>query len=133
MKILEPHNSGGLPSDLPGSGRDPGDRDLSHIHLCWGISVFQRAEQDPKGQSPVKSTQKQRESPQPYLWGFPLSHLFLLVANLRTESAVYIMLKQHWVKGKHYWDSALRILNKMYPELLEARLQDWLDSYFGKA
>ena len=44
-----------------------------------------------------------------------------------------IMLKQHWVKGKHYWDSALRILNKMYPELLEARLQDWLDSYFGKA
>lgn len=42
-----------------------------------------------------------------------------------------IMLKQHWIKGKHYWESALRILNKIYPELLEAKLQQWLDSYFG--
>lgn len=42
-----------------------------------------------------------------------------------------MMLKQHWVEGKHYWDSALRILDKIYPELLEAKLQEWLDSYFG--
>lgn len=42
-----------------------------------------------------------------------------------------MMLKQHWVEGKHYWDSALRILNQIYPELLERKLQEWLDNYFG--
>lgn len=42
-----------------------------------------------------------------------------------------MMLKQHWVEGKHYWESALRILDKIYPELLEAKLQEWLDKYFG--
>lgn len=42
-----------------------------------------------------------------------------------------MMLKQHWVEGKHFWESALRILDQIYPELLEAKLQEWLDSYFG--
>ena len=42
-----------------------------------------------------------------------------------------MMLKQHWVEGKHYWESALRILDRIYPELLEAKLQDWIDRYFG--
>ena len=42
-----------------------------------------------------------------------------------------MMLKQHWVEGKHYWESALRILDRIYPELLEAKLQEWLDRYFG--
>lgn len=42
-----------------------------------------------------------------------------------------MMLKQHWVEGKYYWQSALRILDRIYPELLEAKLQEWLDSYFG--
>lgn len=41
-----------------------------------------------------------------------------------------MVLKQHWVEGKPYWDSALRILEKMMPELLEAKLQEWLDEYF---
>lgn len=42
-----------------------------------------------------------------------------------------IILKQKWVEGKHYWESALRILEVIYPKLLEAKLQDWLDNYFG--
>ena len=42
-----------------------------------------------------------------------------------------MMLKQHWVEGKHYWDSALRILEQIYPDLLERKLQEWLDSYFS--
>lgn len=42
-----------------------------------------------------------------------------------------IILKQKWVEGKHYWESALRILEAIYPKLLEAKLQDWLDNYFG--
>ena len=42
-----------------------------------------------------------------------------------------MMLKQQWVEGKHYFESALRILDKMLPGLLEAKMQQWLDSYFG--
>lgn len=42
-----------------------------------------------------------------------------------------MLLKQHWVEGAHYWDSALRILDKIYPELLGAKLQEWMDSYFA--
>lgn len=42
-----------------------------------------------------------------------------------------MLLKQHWVEGKHYWDSALRILDKIYPELLDTKLQEWIDNYFG--
>lgn len=43
-----------------------------------------------------------------------------------------MMLKQHWVEGAHYWESALRILDRIYPELLERKMQQWLDSYFGR-
>ncbi len=42
-----------------------------------------------------------------------------------------MVLKQDWVPGKPYFDSALRILDKMYPSLLEKKLQKWLDTYFG--
>ena len=42
-----------------------------------------------------------------------------------------MVLKQHWVEGSHYWESALRILDRIYPELLDRKLQEWLDSYFG--
>lgn len=42
-----------------------------------------------------------------------------------------MLLKQQWVEGKHYWESALRILNEIYPDILEKKLQEWLDSYFG--
>lgn len=40
-------------------------------------------------------------------------------------------LKQKWVPGKHYWESALKILDAMYPDLLDAKMQQWLDDYFG--
>lgn len=42
-----------------------------------------------------------------------------------------MMLKQHWVDGKHYFDSALYILDKMLPDLFEAKMQQWIDDYFG--
>ena len=41
-----------------------------------------------------------------------------------------MVLKQKWVDGKPYWDSALRILDKMMPEFLDAKLQESLDNYF---
>lgn len=42
-----------------------------------------------------------------------------------------MILKQKWVEGAHYWESAIRILERIYPKLLEAKLQDWIDRYFG--
>lgn len=42
-----------------------------------------------------------------------------------------MVLKQHWVEGKPYFDSALRILNRMFPEMLEEKMQEWIESYFG--
>jgi hypothetical protein len=42
-----------------------------------------------------------------------------------------MVLKQKWVPGKPYFDSALRIFEQMLPELCEAKLQQWLDNYFG--
>jgi len=41
-----------------------------------------------------------------------------------------MMLKQKWVEGKHYWDSAVNIFEKMFPDIIEAKLQEWLDKYF---
>lgn len=42
-----------------------------------------------------------------------------------------MMLKQHWVEGKHYFDSALRIYNKIFQASAEIKLQEWIDRYFG--
>ncbi|MGN1085960.1 MAG: HK97 gp10 family phage protein [Porcipelethomonas sp.] len=42
-----------------------------------------------------------------------------------------MMLKQKWVEGKHFWENGIRILDRIMTEILEAKLQQWLDSYFG--
>lgn len=42
-----------------------------------------------------------------------------------------MVLKQQWVKGKPYFDSAVHIIEKMLPGLLEAKLEKWLNEYFG--
>lgn len=42
-----------------------------------------------------------------------------------------MVLKQQWVKGAHYWESALRIMDKIFPQALDRRMQEWLDKYFG--
>lgn len=42
-----------------------------------------------------------------------------------------MVLKQKWVEGAHYWESAIRIFEKMFPELLEAKVQAWMNEYFG--
>lgn len=39
-------------------------------------------------------------------------------------------LKMQWVEGSHYWESAIRILERNFPEILERKLQSWLDEYF---
>ena len=42
-----------------------------------------------------------------------------------------MVLKQKWVEGAHYWEGAIKILEKMYPKLLEERMQEWLIRYFS--
>ncbi|MGN0621139.1 MAG: HK97 gp10 family phage protein [Porcipelethomonas sp.] len=42
-----------------------------------------------------------------------------------------MMLKQKWVEGKHFWQDGLNIIEKMLPGILEAKIQQWLDRYFG--
>ena len=41
-----------------------------------------------------------------------------------------MVLKQQWVEGKHYLESAVNILEKMMPGTLDEMIQQWLDQYF---
>lgn len=43
-----------------------------------------------------------------------------------------MVLKQKWVEGAHYFDSAVRIFEKMFPDILDAKLQEWINSYFSE-
>ncbi|MBQ3160563.1 MAG: HK97 gp10 family phage protein [Oscillospiraceae bacterium] len=51
------------------------------------------------------------------------------VYNPGSKTGMY--LKQQWVEGKHYWESALKIMEKMYPQFLDKKLDEWLRKYFG--
>lgn len=42
-----------------------------------------------------------------------------------------MLLRQRWVEGSHYFDSAIRILDKMLPRLAEKKLEGWLEQYFS--
>lgn len=41
-----------------------------------------------------------------------------------------IMLKQKWVQGAHFWESGLKIIERMLPGLLEKKVAEWMESYF---
>jgi hypothetical protein len=53
---------------------------------------------------------------------------FIYDADAKTGMA----LKQRWVEGAHFWESALRILDKIFPKLLDEKLQEWLNKSFGR-
>lgn len=42
-----------------------------------------------------------------------------------------MMLKQKWIEGKHYWESAIRIIEKMLPDIFEKLIQQWFNSTFS--
>lgn len=42
-----------------------------------------------------------------------------------------IMLKQKFIKGKRFWEKGISIIEKMLPDLMERKVQQWFDSYFG--
>lgn len=44
-----------------------------------------------------------------------------------------MLLRQKWVEGTHYFDSAIRLIEQMIPGIVDAKLQQWLESYFGGA
>jgi len=52
---------------------------------------------------------------------------FIHDPNAKTGMA----LKQHWVEGTHYWESGLKILESIFPKLLDVKLQEWIDKYFS--
>lgn len=43
-----------------------------------------------------------------------------------------MVLKFHWVEGKHYFDAALRVFAPVFEKSFERKLEQWLTSYFGK-
>ena len=51
------------------------------------------------------------------------------IYNPSAKTGMY--LKQQWVTGKHYWESALRIMEKTYPQYLEKKFDEWIKKYFG--
>ena len=59
--------------------------------------------------------------------GYWTGDRFVYSPNAKTG----MLLKQKWVEGKHYWESAIRIMDKMIPRFVEKKINDWLKSYFG--
>lgn len=41
-----------------------------------------------------------------------------------------MVLRQKWVEGSHFWESAINLLEQIFPNMLEAKLQEWIDTYF---
>ena len=41
-----------------------------------------------------------------------------------------MMLKQKWIQGAHFWESGLKIMERMLPGLLDEMVSKWMDSYF---
>lgn len=42
-----------------------------------------------------------------------------------------MLLKQKFVPGYHYWESAMVIFEKIFQASLDKKLQQWMDIYFG--
>lgn len=47
------------------------------------------------------------------------------------EADTGMVLKADWVEGKHFMETATRALERMFPRFMEAKMQEWLRSYFG--
>ena len=40
-----------------------------------------------------------------------------------------MLLKQKWISGRHYWESAMRILDQMFPEMMENKMEEITEKY----
>lgn len=43
-----------------------------------------------------------------------------------------MLLKQKWINAQPYFDGAYHIMEKLYPELLEKKMEQWVKKYFGE-
>lgn len=41
-----------------------------------------------------------------------------------------MVLHQKWIEGAHFWESAIRIMERIFPKMLDTKMQDWLEKYF---
>lgn len=41
-----------------------------------------------------------------------------------------MILRRKWIEGSHYWESAVRMMERMYPGRLDALIQQWVKQYF---
>ena len=42
-----------------------------------------------------------------------------------------MLLKQKWIEGSHYFDDAIRLMERMAPQFMERKRQQWLEQYFS--
>ena len=48
-----------------------------------------------------------------------------------SDAKTGMVLKQKWIKGSFYFDNAIRTAEKIFPGILEDKLQQWINSYFS--
>lgn len=42
-----------------------------------------------------------------------------------------MLLKQKWIEGSHYFDDAIRLMERMAPQFMEQKMQQWVEQYFS--
>lgn len=43
-----------------------------------------------------------------------------------------MLLKQKWIEGSHYFDDAIRLMERMAPQFMEQKMQQWIAQYFSE-
>lgn len=42
-----------------------------------------------------------------------------------------MLLKQKWIEGSHYFDDAIRLMERMAPQFMERKMEQWLRQFFS--
>ena len=42
-----------------------------------------------------------------------------------------MLLKQKWIEGSHYFDDAIRLMERMAPQFMERKMEQWLGQFFS--
>ncbi len=42
-----------------------------------------------------------------------------------------MLLKQKWIDGSHYFDDAIRLMERMAPQFMERKIEQWLGQFFS--
>lgn len=43
-----------------------------------------------------------------------------------------MLLKQNWIEGSHYFDDAIRLMERMIPHFMEQKMEQWLEQFFSE-